>query len=63
MATQLKKPEEFEVGDVIKDVTTTPYSGSAMIRVTDMGDGRTEVGFANGEIVQFYNGVLHIMKE
>lgn len=58
-----KTPEEFEVGDVIQNDARTPYSGSAMMSVTDLGDGRTQVEFLNGEVVQFFNGVQHIMKE
>jgi len=58
-----KKPEEFEVGDVIKNVPGTPYSGSPITSVDDMGDGRTNVWFENGEEVQFFNGIYHEMKE
>jgi len=58
-----KDPQQFAVGDVIKSTPGTPYSGSKITTVDGMGDGRTQVGFANGEIVEFYNGIQHEMKE
>lgn len=61
MAT--KKPEEFVPGDVIKNVSTTSYSGSAVASTKDLKDGRTQVSFANFEIVEFFNGIEHEMRE
>lgn len=58
-----KTPEEFQVGDTIAQNPNTRYSGSEITSVRDMQDGRTEVTFRNLEIVQFFNGVQHEMKE
>lgn len=58
-----KDPQQFAVGDVIKNVSTTPYSGSKITKVEGMGDGRTQVTFNNGELVEFFNGVQHEMQE
>lgn len=59
----VKDPQQFEVGDIIKNVPGTPYSGSKITQVEGMGDGRTQVAFANGELVEFFNGIQHEMKE
>lgn len=58
----VKTPQEFIVGDVIANVPGTPYSGSPITKVEGMGDGRTQVSFQNGEVVEFFNGIQHIMK-
>lgn len=59
----VKDPQQFEVGDTIKNVPGTPYSGSKIVEVEGMGDGRTQVAFENGELVEFYNGIQHEMQE
>ena len=61
MAT--KAPETFVPGDVIENVSTTPYSGSQITEVEELDDKRIRVWFANGEIVEFYNGIQHEMRE
>lgn len=61
MAT--KDPTDFEIGDVIKNSPGTPYSGSPITLVEPMEGGQTEVHFENGEVVHFFNGILHEMKE
>lgn len=58
-----KDPATFVVGDIIKNVPGTPYSGSPIISVEGIGSGQTQVAFQNGEIVEFFNGVQHEMKE
>lgn len=58
-----KEPQQFEVGDVIKNNANTPYSGSPITKVTDLRDGRTQALFKNGEIVEFFNEVPHEMQE
>ena len=59
----LKTPEEFQVGDVIKNQPTNPYSGSPIVSVTGHGNHQTQVTFENGEIVEFFNGIQHEMQE
>ena len=61
MAT--KDPQQFQPGDIIKNVSTTPYSGSKITKVEGIGEGQTQVTFENGEIVEFFNGVQHEMQE
>lgn len=63
MPNNLKMPQEFQVGDVIKNERGTPYSGSPITSVAGIGQGRTQVHFENGEIVEFFNGVQHQMEE
>ena len=59
-----KDPAQFVVGDVIDPkFADTPYSGSPIIKVEGMGDGRTQVHFKNGELVEFFNGVQHEIQE
>lgn len=58
-----KKPEEFIVGDTIKNTSSTPYSGSVMTKVEPYGENQTQVTFANGEKVEFFNGFYHEMKD
>ena len=58
-----KDPQEFEIGDVIKNSPYTPYSGSPIVKVEGMGEGQTQVTFRNGEVVEFFNGVQHEMQE
>lgn len=60
----LKDPGQFQVGDVISSkFAETPYSGSPIIKVEGMGDGRTQVRFKNGELVEFFNGVQHEIED
>lgn len=61
--TVVKTPQEFLVGDTIKHTPGTPYSGSLITNVEGMGEGRTQVTFENGELVEFFNGIQHEMKE
>lgn len=58
-----KLPEHFVEGDIIMPAKRLLYTGSPVTKVSNMGDGRTQVYFENGEIVEFFNGVLHEMKE
>lgn len=59
----LKIPQEFKVGDTIKDTAGTPYSGSPITKLEGMGRGQTQVTFENGEIVEFFDGIQHQMEE
>ena len=58
-----KTPEQFVKGDIIMPAHRLLYTGSPVANVNNMGDGRTQVTFENGEIVEFFNGVLHEMTE
>lgn len=58
-----KIPQEFQVGDTIKNQAGTPYSGSPITSVEGIGNGQTQVSFENGEIVEFFNGIEHEMQE
>jgi hypothetical protein len=59
----VKQPENFVPGDIIENVSTTPYSGSTILQTKSTGDTLTTVWFRNGEIVEFYNGIQHEMRE
>lgn len=54
-----KTPQEFVVGETIRNSRGTPYSGAPIVKVEGIGDGVTQVTFNNGEIVEFYNGIQH----
>ena len=57
-----KDPQQFQVGDVIKNKSSTPYSGSPITSVEGIGNGQTEVKFENGQVLQFFNGFQHEME-
>lgn len=61
MAT--KDPRDFNLGDVIKNSSGTPYSGSPVVAVKALADAQTQVTFENGEVVEFFNGVQHELEE
>jgi hypothetical protein len=60
-----KLPTNFEIGDVISDSRTTPYSGSPITKIEKgaFGGITTRVHFENGEVVDFKNGFLHPIEE
>lgn len=63
MGLKLKTPQEFQVGDVLTKTPGAPNSGSPITKVEGMGDNQTQVSFANGLIVEFYNGYQHEIQE
>lgn len=58
----LKMPQAFKVGDVIKKNPAIPYTGVPIQQVS-VSDAQTGVVFETGEIVSFYNNVVHEMQE
>lgn len=61
--TLFKTPLQFAVGDIIKDESGTQYSGSSIVSIKTLPNGQTQVGFRNGQLVEFFNGIKHQMQE
>jgi hypothetical protein len=58
-----KTPEQFQLGDILVHNPGVPYTGSAVTSVKPFGPFQTQVEFANGEIVEFFNGIQHQVQD
>lgn len=58
-----KTPEQFQPGDILVHNPGVPYTGSPVVSVEGFGQHQTQVVFANGEIVEFFNGIQHQVQD